>query len=148
MVKHLWPGFLDDEEEYDRVIAFWRAEIRKAAAAVGQLDQWTIDPALVFADGVTPHPRDGNPILVARSNAHRRSIEVIQSPPEADQVEISAWLGPADNPQRAGMLTLNLALSEEAAGIAQDLIRMWMQPSVAEEAIKLRLQEMARDAAV
>jgi hypothetical protein len=137
MVHHLHADFLESEAAYRASQRFWRNVIDEVAKSMLQQNEWTPWEPKHFLDG-TPMPRDGNPILDARSERRKRAIRVIQSPPERSDVEIAAWIDAFDFSEAGGPafteeLVLNLSLSEESASIARQLIKSWMDESVSRE---------------
>lgn len=145
MANHLLTGFLESEGQYGQAQEFWRKMVDDEARHVGQAGEWVSWRPQTFADGVTAQPRDGNPIYDARSERLSRALQVIQSPPESDDVELALWFGTFDYSESGGPgptieLTLNLSLSEESAAIARQLVGMWMDPRVTREDVEQRLR--------
>src|SRR5262245_59122569 len=90
IVEHICQGFLDSEEEYQRVVEYWRALFEVIAADRDQAGDWAPWQPTNFLDG-TPTPRDGNPIFEVRSERLGRAVRVIQGPPTTHEPEIAAW---------------------------------------------------------
>jgi hypothetical protein len=147
MVQHLYPALLENEDQYRSAEAYWHKLVGTIASRVGQKGEWLPWMPRTFVDG-TPLPRDGNPIFEARSSRLARALQVIQSPPESDDVEIAAWLRSFDYSDSGGPgyteeMTINLSLSRESSAIAAKLIELWMDPSVSGERMKEIIQERA-----
>ena len=91
-------------------------------------------------------PRDGNPLVEVSSSNIRRRIQVIQWPPESDEMELGAWVSQrehweADKKVVWDELTLNLSLSQESAAAAEELVRSWMDPSTTREEMEAIIRE-------
>lgn len=134
MSKLLYPEFLERDEEYQASERYWRTLFDALAAERGQGGEWHPWRPRAYADG-TPFERDGNPMFDARSARLGRAVQVIQWPPESDDVEISAWISALPLEDEDGEtvteeLTLNLSLSEESAALARRLLERWMDEAV------------------
>jgi len=114
------------------------------AARSSQRGDWRRWQRREFLDG-TPMPRDGNPILDARSRPLRKAIRIIQLAPESDSVEIAAWIDGLDfSPADGGFmdeLVISLSLSRESARVARGLLEKWMDPGISRE----RMEDVIRD---
>jgi len=137
MVRHLLADFLESEEAYRRSQQFWRSLVDEVAIEYGQQGHWLPWQRRTFLNG-RPVPRDGSPIFDARCESLGRAVRIIQSPPESDALEIAAWIDTFDfsdsnGPGFTEELVVNLALSEESAGIVRALMRQWMDRSVSRE---------------
>ena len=133
MVHHLLSDFLDSEERYQEAQEFWYALVKKVSQSVPGQHDWRRTTPATWADGATLVPKDGNPLIEVTSRQLRRSIRIIQSPPESDELELAAWIIPQEywdgKETRAwDELTLNLSLSKESAAASEELIRSWMDP--------------------
>jgi hypothetical protein len=148
-VRHLHRDFLVSEAQYEAAQRFWAELLDEVQHESGGKNEWSEWIPKKFADG-TLMPRDGNPIFDARSNRLRRAIRVIQTSPTADDVEIAAWMEKLDHEGPAGAsyteeLTINCALSEEAASIARALIREWMKEGTSYAAMEDFIQDALAD---
>ena len=141
VVHHLLSDFLESDARYEEAQAFWYALVRRASQSQPDQRDWRRTTPATFADGVTLWPKEGNPLIEVTSSQLRRSIQIIQSPPESDELELAAWVTPREywdgKEERAwDELTLNLSLSQESATLAEELIRTWMNPDTTREGME------------
>lgn len=143
-VRHLFRDFLEDATQYRRAEQFWEDLVTQAVHARGldlDLEPWRPDR---FNDG-TPMPKDGSPIYHARCERLRRGVQIIQDPPESDEIEVTAWFDEFDFSDAGGPgytveLTIGLSLSQESAEVARHLVGMWLDPANTMEDVKRSMQ--------
>ena len=148
MVRHLFRDYLMFEDQYEGARAFWKRLVNDVARQMSQEGEWQPWMPRTYWDGSSLSP-DTAPIWDARSEELKRSVRVLQSPPESDDVEISAWLTKFDYSESGGPgpteeLVINLALSEESAAIARTLLERWMDKGVSFEEMQTVLREALR----
>lgn len=144
MVRELFEGFLEDEEQYAACEAYWRGLVDSIAESVGQAGEW---PAWIPRSygGVKPIDRDLLPICDGWSPRADRAFRILQAP-QADQerVRIAAWLNqrPEDTELPTDELVISLVLSEDSSAIAQALLSKWMLASTTVEEMKAYVGEV------
>jgi len=141
MVHHLHSDFLDNESRYREAQDFWYALVGKLTKGVAGQRDWRRTTRATFADGVTLVPKDGNPLIEVRSRGQRKKIQVIQWPPESDDLELAAWVSPREEWEGEEVivwdeLTLNLSLSNESAALAEELIGSWIQQDMTSDGMQ------------
>jgi hypothetical protein len=151
MADLLFPGFLSDDQSYDRCTEFWRALVEEIERSLGQVDEWSRWLPEFYGNGVTPlDERDGNPINHRLSKRMDRAFRIIQHVPEDDALSIVAWATDYTNDPlwHAGdpwprmprtHLTISLTLSVESAELARALLMQWMTPTTTVDEIKLAI---------
>jgi hypothetical protein len=125
VIKHLYPHFLTDVQEYALVERFW-------------VDLWLrIDPNTrqgwqqPWFQPLPPRISEGNPIFTAVSRERRRAVRVIQFEPTENNLEFVAYPdtfgGQFSDPSVIHELVISCALSDMAAMYAQSLMRSWVE---------------------
>jgi hypothetical protein len=114
--------------------------------SVGAVDDWRRWQPLHGGDGTVMTP--GNPIWDARSDALDRAIRIIQeTPTRLDAPEITAWITSRDEQFYEGTdfpkteLVVALALSEESAVIARELLQKWIDGTTTIEEMRGLIHE-------
>jgi hypothetical protein len=126
MVKHLFPNFLNDPDQYrlssEHWENLWQETDRHNRAVFGWRFPWV-------GTG-SPTIRDGNPIFSADSPTLRRGIRIIQHEPTEPGLEIQAWLdsygGRSSDPESIEELVIACALSDAASCAALSLMDVWI----------------------
>lgn len=150
-VRHMFPGFLDDETAYSASVSFWERLVRRAERESGQESEWTRWIPTPFADRVTPIDTPGNPILDGFSRRLDRAFRIVQLPPTTTEVEFEAWIKSyrEDRSDRSALpaeeLVMVLSLSEESATLVKSLLVAWMDPDVTVDDIEARIAMLERD---
>lgn len=134
MVTVLYSNFLEDKEQYDASERFWATLFASVAAEFGNGADWVPWRPRAYANGL-PFERDGNPIFDARQPHASKAVQVIQWPPQSNELEISAWISELplvaeDEPAILHELTINCSLSIESARVAKELLRHWVDKAV------------------
>lgn len=135
MVRHLFEDFLVNSDSYHACERFWEQLTSEIVSREARSSEWKRWIPRSFANG-TPMELDGNPIWDGRSDELDRAYRLIQMPPTEDRLELGTWLNHNDSetPELPGdELVIVLALSEESAELASDMLRKWMDPSTTPE---------------
>jgi hypothetical protein len=135
MAEILYPGFLTDPKEYDKVASLWRGRWQQLITWAGQQQAWK-DPWInnTFANG-TPC-LDANPIFSAVCPTRRLGVRVIQQEPADDPRELSFWTDTfgADDPLAIKELVISCVLTAETLNNVSDLLYQW----ITEEEVQVR----------
>src|SRR5204863_9473442 len=125
---HLFPRFLQDQEQYARAELYWRRQWDQLVRYTRQEREW-VTPWLqtCYADG-TPM-RDGDPIFSARSLSRRLAVRVVQNEPLGGGMELEYWTDTVGDQwtEEFRTLIISCALSHRAASFANDLILDWLR---------------------
>jgi hypothetical protein len=147
MVHHFYEGFLESSAEYQSAQEFWRRFFRSAVQAKGRVDDWSPWGLRVYLDG-SEVPRDLLPIFQVRSSGLDRAVQILQTPPESENIEIAAWSQPlrffnetSQLWERTDELVISLALSTEAARLVRILLMEWMDQTISRE----RMEDIIRE---
>ncbi len=123
MVTHLFKKFLENEEEYQKSIDFWKTMVYTLLSVEN----------LTFKDYLTTTKKDGsiymdgNPIFNFRLDNSNRAVRIIQEEIETNDVEFSAWLDTLElESENVDELVISLELSHESALLAVELINAWI----------------------
>jgi hypothetical protein len=146
IVTPLFSDFLENEREYRAAENYWEQLQHDIVVSLGAVDDWRRWQPLHAGDGTLMTP--GNPIWDARSDALDRAIRIIQeAPTRMDAPEITAWITSRDEQNYPGSdfpraeLVVGLALSEESAVIARELLQRWMNGATTIEEMRALIYE-------
>jgi hypothetical protein len=130
----IWANELDGDA-WDDGQRYWREEVERLAAELGQAGEWPSWEPMTYGDGVTPMPRRYRSLCEGRSYRLDRSFQILQQKSEAGPV-IAAWVNDHehdelwvedDSPRLPKtMLVINLSRSAETDEVARTLLRKWM----------------------
>jgi hypothetical protein len=129
MVTHLFPKFLDSQNEYSQSAEYWIQlwekidKFQRAGRGWRQPWLWTgMDKGGDFLDG--------NPIFSAYSPIRHEGIRIIQYIPSSNKLEFDCWLdnfgGDETDPASIRELVIACALSEESSNKAYELMQEWI----------------------
>jgi hypothetical protein len=146
MITPLFPDFLNNEGAYRASESYWEQMQQDLVVSLGAVDDWRRWQPLHGGDGTLMTP--GNPIWDARSDALDRAIRIIQeAPSRLDAPEITAWITSRDEQSYEETdfpkteLVIGLALSEESAVIARELLQRWMDGTTTIEEVRALIHE-------
>jgi hypothetical protein len=129
METPIYPGFLENPEEYEASELFWVALWNQVDALGRERYGWSYP----WVGTGSPLIKDGNPIFSAHSPRLRRGVRVIQSEPLDQELDIQVWLstfgGTKFDPDSIHELVIACVLSDEAARLALSLMTPWVQGS-------------------
>jgi hypothetical protein len=147
MINPLFADFLEDEAAYRASERYWEQMQDEIVSALGTPYDWPRYQLLYYGDG-TPVGEPGDPIWDARSDALGRAFRIIQhAPTRMDVPEITAFIESRDDKFYEGSvfpkteLVIALALSEETAVLARELLQRWMSETTTMDDMKALLQE-------
>ncbi|HEX8459087.1 MAG TPA: hypothetical protein VF656_17470 [Pyrinomonadaceae bacterium] len=131
-MKHLFPNFLNDIQEYREAQAFWRAVCEKVLAKHLQSDRWKIGFHEVRLDDGSLL-RDGNPIYVLVNRQDSKSVRIIQDDPKLHtKWEMASWISVSgDEHSETGAineLVFACNLTQKSADTFEKLFEAWIQP--------------------
>jgi len=123
MAQFLYKDFLEDKRVYNLNVAYWRRYFRNLLKnRTNVVFNWMNTS---FGNGQPFY--DGNPIFTVLLKDEQKAVRIIQEEPEAESIEIGAWLGEIEHEGiPCKELTISLELSKETKKIAQKLINNWV----------------------
>jgi hypothetical protein len=128
MVKHLFPNFLDDPDEYRKSEESWQRLWTLQIDPFNRHHDWKPWINARFADGTAV--MDGNPIFSRVSLQGRRGIRVIQDDPRGHDFAVVFWLdrarAGADGSVEIDELVIRCELSVEAQQYVSRMISDWV----------------------
>jgi hypothetical protein len=149
MAKHLFEDFLTNPEAYERCVRVWENLMADRSESGGAIKEWRPWRPTTYGDGVTPLPRDGQPIYNARSDRLQKAVAIYQGPPSREEVEIAAWLTRFEyqNTEHSYTeeLAINLSLSAESLEIARELITAWMDRGTSYDDMQRKIDTTLKD---
>jgi hypothetical protein len=147
MTTRLFPNFLVDESEYRASERYWEQMQDDILLTLGSQDEWRRSQPLYFGDGRTLM-EPGNPIWDARSERLDRAYQIVQRAPSRAHVpEITAWIKNYEDDLYRGSgfprteLVISLALSDQTAAIAHEILRSWMSETTSVDDMKVLLAQ-------
>jgi len=123
--KNLFSSFMENKKIYNLAQAYWGRMIRSVAREKGLSFQHYLNPY----DGAGRKEYGANPIYNAYFPALRKAVRIIQDTPEAGAPDITAWINYfeiEEGQPEAPELVAAIALSQESAGTARELLRKWL----------------------
>ena len=123
MKHHLFPNFLADKFEYKICKNYWETKIEYLL----QKDNITNPVQYLntkYANG--KEQLTGNPIVNYYIKSKNKALRIVQTEPETDTVEFSAWTNKfqTDNLDTTE-LVISLELTPEAEQVTFDFIKKW-----------------------
>jgi len=128
MSRILYTDFLSNEESYRASEKFWEDMVNSMAATKDQFNEWRPWMARTYGDGITPLPRDGNPIWDAYSRKLDRAIRIIQHASDSGHVSIGAWVKVEKEDDNIDLPRVELVIHLILSEIARKLLSKWMEP--------------------
>ena len=126
MVKHLFPDFLKNVDDYALAEQYWIGLWKDVDTVLRDAYGWK-QP---WFQPLPPDVSEGNPIFSAFSPTLKRGIRILQSEPTEKGVEFYAYPdtfgGTIFDPAAIHELVISCALSDLAARYAMSLIRPWV----------------------
>ena len=127
MVKHLHKEFLLDRARYDAAANYWQTLCGEILREKNQLDGW--QPWFSIHQKPASALVEEGSIYSLHSPAQNKAVNIEQYMPTTEEIEISAMVdtfGEGALGRPIEFVTICCALSEESAGIAQQLIESWI----------------------
>lgn len=141
--KYLYSSFLDDKKIYNLSQAYWGRMIRFIAREKGLSFQHYLNPY----DGAGRKEYEANPIYDAYFPALCKAVRIIQDTPEEGAPDITAWInnfeieeGQPETPE----LVVAIALSQESAGMARELLRKWLLDGLSGKEMERAFEEIVK----
>jgi hypothetical protein len=121
----LYPDFLQDEEVYDQLEAYWQ----EAIEVLEEENERTFPSYINQFDAEGNKYRVANPIISLLDTDSNRGIRIIQYPiEEAESVFISAFFNelPLEEDHPIQELVIDVVLTEETKVKALEWIKLWL----------------------
>lgn len=123
--KYLFSSFLENKNAFNLSQAYWGRMIKSIAREKGLSFQPYLNPY----DGAGQKEYGANPIYDAYFPSLQKAVRIIQDTPEEGPRDITAWINyfeiEEDQPEMPE-LVIAIALSQESAGTARELLRKWL----------------------
>lgn len=142
--KYLFSLFLENKKIYNLSQAYWGRMVRSIAQEEGLSFQHYLNPY----DGAGRKEYDANPIFDAYFPALRKAVRIIQDTPEEGAPDITAWINyfeiEEDQPEMPE-LVIAIALSQESAGTARELLGKWLLEGLSGEEMEKVFEGVVRE---
>jgi hypothetical protein len=142
MVDESFESRVLDDDAWRESVRFWRAQVDRLAESLGQRGEWPSWEPRAFGNG-SPMSREDLAICDGRSERLERAFHISQWRPDENGPYIHAhandyasdelWIEDESRSLPRARLVIDLALSEEIAQRALQLLRLWMTPATTVE---------------
>jgi len=130
MVRPLFPNFLEDPDQYARVVEYWSNLWERIEAWERKQAGWR-QPWLFSGWREHAEFMDGDPIFSAWTPRERKGIRIIQYAAASEDLEFDSWLdmfgGRLGDRESVQTLVIACALSEEASRLALEVMAPWVR---------------------
>lgn len=143
--QFLFVRFLESEAIYEACQDFWKQLFTELSVGHGQENMWRDWVPKTYADNITPLDKDFVPIFDAGSYKQSKALRIFQNDLKTIPADFSAWTKEHDEEYEElprSELLISLALTQETANKAKELIEFWIQPTTSVEKMKSIIDKM------